>query len=1240
MTKSAQNQSGRKMPHETVWQGLEARGFQRLEHDRYEETEQAVGEIYDRKQSQSSNFWDQIDRNGPGIFVRIDIAGALLEQKFQEDQITNRTQYSRDRLDDAVTEYVNKINSSIDGLHTFADREVKEGVGHRIRYAKGPRSRAIPSIVYQEIAETLCDLLNTHIRPKTAPPLKPYEFLHKPFLEKPAADLFRAWLKGAPDHSEVDLDRYRHVGRKSKGLTFHAETEPRETLLNSLSNWLGGSDQNTKMVRNVYAPTSWSGLSALAENLLNRDWSSNGQSLRPLCIPVVTEGQQRSQFSYSQILSLLLAFTRKDPYPEIIRPLESHIDPGDALLEVRKRLASDPAFIVFLGFGERRNGVYETMRVIRDDHTIATLIPSLLEPPTVAFKGTLDIDIWRRNRFLLLSNEDIANTQSSRHELSSYYPQLSRYRELNLIHPPSDQLPPAPDGKTAEILDSHAYRNINLFHQWRTDESNFLRGQTSENVFRTLDALVSVALSNIRPKEKSADDTEPEDPETVLAKLLENLENRYETSSEAGDSSTACLQICVQELLARLESHDPIWALSLKMIAETPGGLQVDTLQRLLFRFAESADDDLSRTAGIIKEHYGPPSQQRRMVLDELETMLSVLSSILSVGRAQDFPSRSNDVVASEGERPQGTLMLATAGHAIEFTLPDVRDEIVRLLHNSEKERPLAQVINFILAEESLRQNTSAIVEFERHDTGQARQQRRLVQAIFHGLCAIQPSESGDGLAPISIKRWNGVLSPKPETLWRELFLIHYRETLERPGEWRIARVLARDQLKLELLFGFLKPWKLKQHLPPGIRNSAQIFEFLTPDEVTKKARDMIAVSEHQACAALNLNSRLPLNPSANPDASQGATQKRNKYEIDRLILGLDQKSAIQLIAGMINRAIAESAGVDLTEEQKNGSASTPAAKSLAKTVIKFGKIAETLISEENFESTDSQNVCINEDAVRLIMNDALNLTASARRQLVNALNRAAECLAVVAESQRGTHGLEPGTKTMSKPVRRRFATAFAAFEMSEIIRRSTFEAFPFSGEHTVSGHATRGAIRLALILERESCHSMSEENLKRVREEQENLGQFGRYAERMKEELIRSLGRFPRERASIFILEAAMLRILEEYRHKDGALELARDYIERAEAILISMSAASRVRLRFLLERAKLHREIALTQPGGDPEKTARSFQAAKHDLDSLKNLSQQLDLQLWQQIADIQIKKLETVMGKEKSKEKRKGG
>ena len=468
------------------------------------------------------------------------------------------------------------------------------------------------------------------------------------------------------------------------------------------------------------------------------------------------------------------------------------------MLEIRQRLASKPALIVFLGFGERRNGVYETLRVIRDDYTISTIIPNLLEPPSRAIDGPLDLGTWRRNRILLLSNDDISNVADGRHALSDTHPELSRYREVMLKRPKITRLTDAPDDdQTAiKIIKGHNYIHGRAILSTRERRHSFWQKAISENVFRTIDALISLqgALAVDHSPSGIGMDVDRD--------LFAHLETLHDNT--AGDDPR--LEVSVRHLLTLLERHKPVWALCLKMIAETPGGLRSRTLCDLLMRFADWADDKMGATLASHLQSHLDRHERQKCAEKEIETMLDTLSPILSFGRVQDFPDLKRPA-AHFGLRGARFASIAQEDlQAIEFTLPEVRDQIICALHDSKDGKDLAQLIHLLLCDESLRQHTDATVASNAWDTQITRPYRRLVQAIFHGLNALRPNDTRDGWVSPRLSGWDGIIPSDPDLLWRELYLIHFRETLERPGEWRLARVFANDQLKMELLFGFVRP--------------------------------------------------------------------------------------------------------------------------------------------------------------------------------------------------------------------------------------------------------------------------------------------------------------------------------------------------------------------------------------------------------------------------------------------------
>ena len=119
-----------------------------------------------------------------------------------------------------------------------------------------------------------------------------------------------------------------------------------------------------------------------------------------------------------------------------------------------------------------------------------------------------------------------------------------------------------------------------------------------------------------------------------------------------------------------------------------------------------------------------------------------------------------------------------------------------------------------------------------------------------------------------------------------------------------------------------------------------------------------------------------------------------------------------------------------------------------------------------------------------------------------------------------------------------------------------------------------------------------------------------------MQHELARNLGRFARERASVLILDAKMIQIMSDYGIDKSGISEAMKYTEEAASLVMGVSATARLRLRFLLARARLHRgggrRAAVAGGPGTHALRKKLFDAAERDLLQVDNAAKQLDLSL----------------------------
>ena len=317
------------LTHEDVWEALEQAGIFQLDFtnqlDAYRAVKAKGGDNY------TGHFWYEVDQNGLGMLVRLDTAGRVLEQ----EAARTGKQFSRLNAYEHLLAYAQKRGRKgrpgrpyDPGSPKYAflpAQEVAQKLdGQDYDALRRPRHERNVKLQYLDHSGICAVLLRSAANPcapKRQPPLSACEFLHKPFTQKGAISAFEDWICGrAPIRTDI-LSAYRRIGSPDEDWDFHSQTDDRTELLDDLSSWLSKTGKSTRMLWNIHAPTSWSGLSALANHILRQDWKAGGKLLRPLCVPVILEGHRRAQFSHSQILSLLLSFTREEPHPGIVPPL-------------------------------------------------------------------------------------------------------------------------------------------------------------------------------------------------------------------------------------------------------------------------------------------------------------------------------------------------------------------------------------------------------------------------------------------------------------------------------------------------------------------------------------------------------------------------------------------------------------------------------------------------------------------------------------------------------------------------------------------------------------------------------------------------------------------------------------------------------------------------------------------------------------------------------------------------------
>lgn len=114
--------------------------------------------------------------------------------------------------------------------------------------------------------------------------------------------------------------------------------------------------------------------------------------------------------------------------------------------------------------------------------------------------------------------------------------------------------------------------------------------------------------------------------------------------------------------------------------------------------------------------------------------------------------------------------------------------------------------INFVLAEECLRQATVQMHHLEAGAMDNAYATRRVVQTIYHGLMSLgftTPADESENFFKEGL--FALALPTEREKRYRYLYTFLYRQCVEE-GNWRLGRAFGRSDVRLDLLTMFIKP--------------------------------------------------------------------------------------------------------------------------------------------------------------------------------------------------------------------------------------------------------------------------------------------------------------------------------------------------------------------------------------------------------------------------------------------------
>ena len=975
---------------------------------------------------------------------------------------------------------------------------------------------------------------------------------------------------------ENDEVRTRFVARLKDALRVAKSTESKPILIN------------------VHARDLWAGLSACAAWIAH---DHDGADDRPsLVIPLrryrrtaaevpgksaVSAATSRPEIlSFSEILGILKAFV--DGGLEAVENAPEFEDEDglfDIIHHIRLRLAARPVILIFDGHFEPERGdqpserlVYGQLeRHVNDDY-LERLILRLLEPPFCSVGSPSRISRYAENRIVVTSNVPI--------DLAKRLVKASGIDgacQLTLVPPKQEDL--------SDVLDQQVLEHGNIVKALLLDSEKVKGCRT--DIAWLLDAFVGVANA-LANSELSLKTIEAELPD----RRRHNNDQAYYT------------QIVIR-LLALASERRPAWRDLLYLVALTPDGLRPSSIRRFAER-ASQLSGDIQPLRALVEAF------RERRLNPEFEALGNVAYAICGLVRSDPFEG-----VDSLAHPLELRLEEENAGRrAFDILYPELK--AVVKAQAAEHLRPLEfHAIHRLLSEEALQQQTVSLRHVDRTNLPSIRPWRRMLSAFFHGLQSLPLELDEKGNSRIKTEDFGTrdlISFGAPPEFWRYLYAFCYRRMLERPPAWNLSRLYALDELKVELLSCFDRPWRIwpEQFSPRWVAPGNGIVACQGNDRVSHDWA--ISLAQAQIATGRLAEAKMTLNGHRTGHLDAMSALKR---DIDIRILQCERVSfeeiQVQLVefAGFSHEELQGiKEHVDIVAREFYHIVDTGKIGADEADISRPNKVIETLFARTSARSRASDVADIYFRLAEVFATRAdlasVRLDDAVKGDIVPDLPilRADELLS-------------------ARAVAIEFCRSLACYRFAEQLRLRVFSDDLTGSNFFASGHQIRQSIRVALKLELQTR--------KRAREQKSEgtmgLGMFARFARRSSDTLTRHLFRYPRERASQLIIEATMLRHLAPDEKRLEYLVVARSFLGSSERLIVGLGRTARVRIRLALERNKLNRTLGQIMMKSDRPVSELYFKQARYDVDYMATFAQEFKLPLWQVLAEIQSSRLRRV-------------
>lgn len=256
--------------------------------------------------------------------------------------------------------------------------------------------------------------------------------------------------------------------------------------------------------------------------------------------------------------------------------------------------------------------------------------------------------------------------------------------------------------------------------------------------------------------------------------------------------------------------------LVLKLVSCAVNGLRLSTLRRCLRHWLELVGRHLEPAQAHQLRNFA--TEGRLESIAERYPQLVVLSrdaDVEAIGlrqrrfELQTFPNAEDTPLTAEDDRPLLDVRLESLRELMFAEI--IRDQPDGAWDTASNPllRPRGEweLINLVLAEESLRQATSQLRNMEGHELGTPSVYRRLLQCVYHGLLShAYDDRSVNGAVLVQPTLPAFTLPSEPFRRFRYLYAFVFRHCIEAAPQWTLSRGFVRSEMRLLLAGMFANP--------------------------------------------------------------------------------------------------------------------------------------------------------------------------------------------------------------------------------------------------------------------------------------------------------------------------------------------------------------------------------------------------------------------------------------------------